>query len=78
MPTLEEKLWSKHCRITVLDSKKIKADECQLGLQGSPTQVNKVFAPERRTAGEMIRANPKEAAEALHKALRELKVIGYD
>jgi electron transfer flavoprotein alpha/beta subunit len=75
MPTLEEKLRSKRHQIKTEDSKTLKADECQIGLKGSPTQVLKVFSPEKRGGGEIIQTSPKEAADTLIARLIELKVV---
>ena len=53
----------------------INADHECLGLQGSPTKVKKVFAPEKRKAGEIIEGEPEEAVKTLVQKLRDENII---
>ncbi len=47
-----------------------------IGLKGSPTQVRKIFTPERRVQGELIQADTaREAAGKLVSRLVEAKII---
>lgn len=65
-PSLRGKMKAKSAKIAVLTAGDLDIDENSLGLQGSPTQVVKVFTPERGYAHEMIEgASPDELAENL-------------
>ncbi len=75
LPDLESKLSSKKAEVKVFSSADIGADPCMIGLSGSPTNVLKVFTPDKRVAGELVRASPKEAAKALFDRIQELKVV---
>jgi electron transfer flavoprotein beta subunit len=47
-------------------------DDTMLGLKGSPTRVNKIFAPPEREPGEMIpggEENPEAAAETVYEKI---------
>ncbi len=46
LPSLKGKMKAKKAEITVLSADDLGANACHLGLQGSPTQVVRVFAPE--------------------------------
>ncbi len=63
-------------RIKVWSAKDIDADIDNIGLDGSPTQVNKSFAPSSKTGeGEIFKGDTKEAVEKLIVRLREGKII---
>lgn len=63
-------------RVKVLSAADIEADFDNLGLNGSPTQVNKSFTPQGRTGeGEIFQGNPKEAVEQLIIKLKEKHLI---
>lgn len=53
----------------------VETDPSKIGLQGSPTQVKKTFAPVVQRAGEIIDGEPKEAVRTLLNRLREKNVI---
>ncbi|MDR2932307.1 MAG: electron transfer flavoprotein subunit beta/FixA family protein [Oscillospiraceae bacterium] len=46
-------------------------DESHYGLGASPTQVERIFAPEKNTAREMFEGNAEQMAEALYRVLAE-------
>lgn len=50
-------------------------NENHYGLKGSPTQVQKVFPPEKNTEREIISGSSEEAAEALFETLKAKKFI---
>ena len=59
-------------KIEAWDAAKIKVEPLRCGLKGSPTMVNKVFAPPQKQRGEMINGSAEEEkADALAE-----KVIG--
>ena len=53
----------------------IGADENNLGLKGSPTQVRNIFSPEMKAERKMIEGSPEEQVENLIKELKELKCL---
>ncbi|UMZ73279.1 electron transfer flavoprotein subunit beta/FixA family protein [Natranaerofaba carboxydovora] len=53
----------------------IKADPECIGLKGSPTKVKRVFAPEKKTGGEIIEGEPKEAVQTLVKKLQDANIV---
>ena len=53
----------------------IAADESRCGLNGSPTNVVRVFAPQRHTQGERLEGEVEEMVEQLVTKLREKSVF---
>ena len=53
----------------------IKADENDLGLKGSPTQVRNIFAPEAKTDRKILEGTAEEKIDTLVKELVGLKCI---
>jgi electron transfer flavoprotein beta subunit len=76
MPTLEQKLKSKKAKVKAISTKDITFDDCMIGLQGSPTQVVRIFTPEKRSSGELLRLTPPESAQKMLERLDELGVLG--
>lgn len=50
-------------------------DENNYGLKGSPTQVERMFAPTKRAEHEMIEGTPSEQANALYELLKVRKLV---
>ena len=62
--------------IKVLSAKDVDADTDNIGLDGSPTQVNKSFTPPGRGGeSEIIEGDPSEQARQLIVRLKEEKII---
>ncbi|WP_353093042.1 electron transfer flavoprotein subunit beta/FixA family protein [Tissierella praeacuta] len=62
--------------VKIWSAKDIDADFSNLGLDGSPTQVNKSFTPQGRTGvGEILQGNAKESARGLVVKLKEKHLI---
>lgn len=63
-------------KVKVLSAEDIKADEDNIGLDGSPTEVNKSFTPPGRGGeSEMLTGDSKEQARKLIVRLKEEKFI---
>jgi len=62
MPSLKGKLKAKSAQIITWRAKDLEAEENRIGLEGSPTQVIKIFPPQPRGRGEMIEGTPPEQA----------------
>ncbi len=72
LPSLKGKMTAKKAEIKKWGSLDIQADEKNLGLKGSPTQVKNIFAPEVRADRKIFQGTPEEQVTAL---LSELKVL---
>jgi electron transfer flavoprotein beta subunit len=75
LPSLKGKMAAKKAVIQKWGQKDIMADESDLGLKGSPTQVKNIFTPEARSGRKMIEGSPEEQVEALLMELRGLKCL---
>ncbi|MDU5079673.1 electron transfer flavoprotein subunit beta [Tissierella sp. P1] len=63
-------------KVKIWSAKDVDADFSNLGLDGSPTQVNKSFTPPGRSSvGEILQGNPKESVRELIVKLREKHLI---
>lgn len=63
-------------KVKIWSAKDVDADFDNLGLNGSPTQVNKSFTPPGRSGvGEMLQGNARESVRDLIIKLREKQVI---
>lgn len=76
-PTVPMRLTAEETEVTLWDNKVMQLSEDTIGLKGSPTQVRRIFSPER-PKGEIIGdgANkPEEAARLLIDTLIERDII---
>ena len=64
---------AKKTKIPLWSAADIDAEEEKLGLQGSPTKVKRIFAPEINADREMIEGAPEEQAAKLAAKLMEIK-----
>ncbi len=72
MPSLKGMMRSKKAEIIKWTAEDIKADRKKVGLDGSPTQVVRIFTPAVREGGQMLKGEPAEIAEKLSEVLKEL------
>ncbi|MCK4261736.1 electron transfer flavoprotein subunit beta/FixA family protein [bacterium] len=68
-------LRAKKAQIPVWKATDLDLDKERIGLDGSPTQVIKIFTPEPPGKGELLEGTVPEQVEALVSKLREAKVI---
>jgi electron transfer flavoprotein beta subunit len=61
--------------VKVWTAEDVAADLSKIGLEGSPTQVKRTFAPEPKGEGEIIGGTGEEAAKTLLQKLRDKNVI---
>ena len=73
LPSLKGKLAAKKAEIPVLKAADIDADLERLGLNGSPTQVMKIFTPPKPSGGKKFTGEPSVTVGAL---LAELTAAG--
>jgi electron transfer flavoprotein beta subunit len=64
--------------VTYWSARDLGKDVGVFGLQGSPTQVERIFPPERVTGQEIWQGSACELSARLGAKLRELKVVGGD
>lgn len=75
MPSLKGKMAAKKAEIKKMGQAEIEADENNIGLKGSPTQVKNIFAPQVKTERKMLAGAPEEQVDALIAALRGIKCL---
>jgi electron transfer flavoprotein beta subunit len=62
-------------QVPTLTAKDISADENRIGLKGSPTWVTKIFSPEARGGGEVLKGELAEVVPLLVNKLMDSKFI---
>jgi electron transfer flavoprotein beta subunit len=75
LPSLKGKMAAKKAVIKKWGQSDIVADENDLGLKGSPTQVKNIFTPEPRSGRRMLEGSPEEQVETLFQELRGMKCL---
>jgi electron transfer flavoprotein beta subunit len=76
MPGLKHKMRARKQEVPVLTGADLGLEPEKVGLQGSFTQVVKVFSPPPRCDREMLTGEPEDQAEQLLNLLKEAKVPG--
>jgi electron transfer flavoprotein beta subunit len=74
-PSLRGRMNAKKAQIPVWKPEDINAPAEKLGLQGSPTQVVKVFSPPHREGGQKWEGEPDELADKLLGVLKEMEIV---
>ena len=72
LPSLRGKRNARKAEMTVWNGADLELDPNEIGLNGSPTQVIKIFSPQHEKTGEKFEVEPDEAADILFKKLKEL------
>ena len=75
MPSLKGKMAAKKAEIRKLTASDIKAEEDNLGLKGSPTQVRNIFAPEKKKDRRTIEGTNEEKVNCVVAELTRLKCL---
>jgi electron transfer flavoprotein beta subunit len=75
LPSLKGKMSAKKAEIKKLGLNDIDAEESDVGLKGSPTQVKNIFAPETKKGRKMIKGSAEEQVNALVRELKEMKCL---
>jgi electron transfer flavoprotein alpha/beta subunit len=73
LPSLKGKMAARKKEIPVLKAADIEADPERLGLNGSPTQVMKIFTPPKPAGGKKFTGEP---AQTVPQLLAELSALG--
>jgi electron transfer flavoprotein beta subunit len=75
LATLRGRLNAKKTEINYLNSKILKVDFSNIGLEGSPTRVIKIFTPTPPKKGEVFEGSSEELAKKIFEKLIECNVI---
>lgn len=71
LPSLKGIMKSKNAKIQLLTASMLELEEDRIGLKGSPTQVVKIFSPERRKGGEVFTGAAQEGVDKLVAILKK-------
>lgn len=75
-PTIKGTMKANRKEISTWTAGDMDVNPEQLGLKGSPTQVRRIFTPQQRVQGEIIKADSaREAASKLASKLLEAKIV---
>lgn len=72
LPSLKGKMKAKSAKIRLLNAVQLECQEERLGLKGSPTQVVKIFSPERRKGGEIFQGTAEESCAKVADIIQSL------
>jgi electron transfer flavoprotein beta subunit len=72
LPSLKGKMRSKKAEVLKWTSQDIGADPERIGLNGSPTQVIKIFTPPPRKGGQMLEGESEEVVDKLSNILKDI------
>ena len=61
--------------VTYLDSNALNADKSKIGLNGSMTEVRKIFIPKRKVNPIMLEGSTEEVVQKLCQHLKEDKIF---
>jgi len=75
LPSLRGKMMAKKKEIPVWKAEDLDVDMEKIGLKGSPTVVNAIFAPEKRTGGQVFEGEPAEVVDKFIALAKETKLI---
>jgi electron transfer flavoprotein beta subunit len=75
LPTFKGKMRAKNMEIPVWGPEDLELEENHIGLSGSPTQVIKIFKPQRVKKGEICDGQPEECADRLVSFLKEKEIV---
>jgi len=75
LPGIKGKMKAKKYEVKKWTAADIEAKAEFVGLPGSPTQVNKIFAPEAKADREMLEGDATEQAAKIVEKLKELKCL---
>jgi len=75
LPSLKGKMRAKKAEVTKWGAKDIGCDSKNIGLEGSPTKVVKIFTPPPRKGGQILKGEVDEVTKKLSELLRP-EIIG--
>jgi electron transfer flavoprotein beta subunit len=75
LPSLKGMMRAKKAEVKMLNAAQIEGDPKNLGLNGSPTSVVKIFTPPAKGGGEVLSGEPAEIVDQLVAALKKREVL---
>jgi electron transfer flavoprotein beta subunit len=75
LPSLRGIMRSKNAKVQLLNAAELNLDPEQLGLKGSPTQVVRIFSPERKKETMVFNGNAQDSAEKLVELIKDNLLI---
>ena len=75
LPSLKGLMRAKKVEVKMLNAAAIKAEAINLGLNGSPTSVVKIFTPPPKGGGEMLGGEPTDMVDSLLGKLKNRSLI---
>ena len=75
LPSLKGKMAAKKAVIRKWGAADIMADQNDIGMKGSPTQVKNIFTPEARSGRKILKGDTEEQVDALIQELRGIKCL---
>lgn len=74
LPSLKGKIRAKQAQIIKQSAKDIGADPNKIGLKGSPTMVDKIFAPPKRSGGQIFHGATEEVINRVVDGLKDVAI----
>ncbi|MBI4974269.1 MAG: electron transfer flavoprotein subunit beta/FixA family protein [Candidatus Omnitrophica bacterium] len=74
LPSLKGMIKAKSAKIIKWTADDINCDPKNIGLEGSPTRVVKIFTPPPRKGGEILKGDTNEIAQRLAESLRDVVI----
>jgi electron transfer flavoprotein beta subunit len=71
LPSLKGKMRAKKAKIAEITAADLNLPAEDLGLDGSPTRVARIYAPPPREGGQVFEGEPEETSEKLFEALEK-------
>ncbi|MCU0640923.1 MAG: electron transfer flavoprotein subunit beta/FixA family protein [Candidatus Margulisbacteria bacterium] len=75
LPSLKGMMRAKKAEVKMMNAAQIEGDPKNLGLNGSPTSVVRIFTPKAKGNGEILTGEPAEIVDKLLGKLKERKTI---
>ncbi|MFH1062743.1 MAG: electron transfer flavoprotein subunit beta/FixA family protein [Candidatus Omnitrophota bacterium] len=72
LPSLKGMMRSKKAEIIKWTADDIQADKKKIGLDGSPTQVVKIFSPPVREGGQVLHGDAKDVTDKLYSLIKDV------
>jgi electron transfer flavoprotein beta subunit len=75
LPSLKGMMKAKKAEIRTMTAAEIEGDPKNLGLNGSPTNVVRIFTPPPKGGGEILTGEPEKIVDRLIEKIKERKII---